>query len=142
MLVVLPAAEARRGSGTVITSELLRLLCRFFFFDIKKRKKRKSSLFPTHRYRYTVTQTHAHKHTHTHTRTYISRCGACVQTRTHSPHSIETNARTHAHTSGHKTSDLCRGLSHISHFSQCRDCELFPSGLTHPENLNKPPISL
>lgn len=47
------------------------------------------------------------------------------------------------HTDAHKTSDLCRGLSHISHFSQCCNCDLFPSGLTHPTtSINRPSRSV
>lgn len=114
----------------MITSVLLLLFSRFFLMQF----------LPTHRYRYT--DTHSWTHTDTHTSTYISRYSACTQTQT-ALDSIETDTCMHTHTNRHKTSDLCRGLSHISHFSQCCNCELFPSGLTHPKtSINRPSRSM
>lgn len=72
------------------------------------------------------------------------RTGAAAQLHTLVHQHIQRMPLTHVHNHAHayKTFNLCRGLSRISHFSQGSNCEPFPSGMTHPKNLNKPPISL
>lgn len=108
----------------MITSALLLLLSRFCYFFMQ--------FIPAHRYRHTHTNTH--RRSHSDLRKQIERMHAHTD-------SLALCRDNHAHTNTHKTSDLCRGLSHISHFSQC--CRLFPSGLTHPKtSINRPSRSV